>query len=110
MVKRIVLLIGFIVLRFIPANSQTVDDYYRVVSEKGEPPVEFIAEDLHFSALTDFLYTPSFKRELVRRIEIIEEGNMEEFLKKHNAVSVEEFIEKTFVRKPVTVNNLISED
>ena len=67
-------------------------------------------EDLHFSALTDFLYTPSFKKEVARRIEIIEEGNMEEFLKQRNVSDVEEFIEKTFVRKPVTVNNLLMEN
>ncbi|MCA1757997.1 MAG: hypothetical protein LC649_11125 [Bacteroidales bacterium] len=66
-------------------------------------------EELHFSALTDFFYTPEFKKELARRIEIIEEGNMEEFLKQRNAISVEEFIERTFVRKPVTENNLIKE-
>lgn len=67
-------------------------------------------EELHFSALTDFLYTPSFKNELARRIEITEEGNMEVFLKQRNASDVEEFIENTFVRKPVSVNNLLRED
>ena len=44
--KIMISVIAFFLIQFIHINGQTADDYYRVVSEKGKPPLEFIAENL----------------------------------------------------------------
>ena len=51
-------------------------------------------EELHFSAKLDFFYTSTFKKELKRRIEILEECQVGDFLKKNEVESLDEFIEQ----------------
>lgn len=51
-------------------------------------------DQLHFSAKMDYFYTKDFKNELIRRINIIYGEDIESFLQKNNAGSIEEFMEE----------------
>ncbi|GAB4242141.1 MAG: hypothetical protein Tsb0034_19530 [Ekhidna sp.] len=66
-------------------------------------------EELHFSAKTDFFYTPEFKKELDRRIRILQEGTLEKYLERNEASNVQEFIEELAQAAPATSNTLIPE-
>ncbi len=63
--------------------------------------------ELHFSAKFDFIYTPEFKKELKRRIEILEGDNIKGFLSDNNVKSIEEFIDNEFIIHPKVKNSLI---
>ena len=64
-------------------------------------------EELHICGMTGYIYTPEFKKELKRRIQILEEDNIEVFLQKRNVTTIEEFINKYFVKTETTKNNMI---
>lgn len=61
----------------------------------------------HFSSTINFIYTQEFKVELKRRILLMQEGNLADFLKENEAESVERFIELLSVATPVQNNNLL---
>lgn len=63
-------------------------------------------EELHFSAQTNFFYTPSFKKELKRRILLLEGDKLPKLLHKHGINSIENYIEKISAYQPKAKNNL----
>lgn len=65
--------------------------------------------NLHMSAKLSFIYTEDFKRELSRRIRILYEDDIEGFLTKNNAKSIEAFIEGFAQYVPETKNELLTE-
>ncbi len=73
------------------AENQTMYDAY--------DGLIFLAplEKLNFSAKVGFIYTDSFIHELKRRIILLEGDNLQDFLKKNEAESLDEFI-KEFVK------------
>ncbi len=67
-------------------------------------------DQLHFSAKIDFIYTDAFKTELERRLRILQEGQMAEFLAKKEVGSLAEYIAQISVAQPRTKNDLIQLD
>lgn len=63
--------------------------------------------ELHFSPKMGFFYTESFKKELRRRIQIINEGNMESFLERNGVSTLDDFIEQISSGRGVIRNNLL---
>jgi hypothetical protein len=58
-------------------------------------------ENLHNSAMVDFIYTDEFKIELARRYRILFTGDqIKNILKEHGFSTIEELINKTFVAEP----------
>lgn len=62
---------------------------------------------LNFSSTLNFIYTPDFKMELKRRIKLMQEENLNDFLKENEVNTLDEFIEILSVSSPVQKNNLI---
>lgn len=67
-------------------------------------------DELHFSGKIDFIYTDTFKIELERRLRILHEGQITEFLSKNEVGSLAEYIEQISVAQPMTKNDLIQLD
>ncbi len=51
-------------------------------------------ENLHFTAMVDWIYTPDFKKELERRIIAVNDGNIEAILKDSDSGNLDEHINK----------------
>ena len=85
------------------AENQTMFDAYDALI--------FLAplDNLHFSAEIDFIYTEPFKKELKRRIEILEGHNIKAFLSENNVSTIEEYIEQECQYQTRTKNKLIDE-
>lgn len=66
-------------------------------------------DQLHFSARMSYLYTPTFRSELERRIRLINGSEYANFLKENNAADFEEFYNKNFIYSPVRNNELIKQ-
>ncbi len=66
-------------------------------------------EELHFSGKIDFIFTPDFKKELKRRIAILEGHNLQGFLKKNDVSDIDEFIEAICQYQPPSKNSLAKE-
>ncbi|TAI48830.1 hypothetical protein [Flagellimonas allohymeniacidonis] len=64
-------------------------------------------DELHFSGKVDFIYTNSFKTELGRRIKILHEEKIDEFLSQNNVSSIPEYIESISSYQKPTKNELI---
>lgn len=64
-------------------------------------------EELHFSAQVDWIYTDSFKKELKRRIVLLEGDHLPQMLKEEDAATVEEFIERMAAYVPQKKNSLV---
>jgi len=64
---------------------------------------------LHFSAKMNFYYTPEFKKEIKRRIKIINGDNLGTFLKNNNAKSIDEYIETITKYNPISKNEMLYE-
>lgn len=64
----------------------------------------------HFSSKMDFIYTEKFKKELIRRITLLNKNRMEEFLAENEVESVEEFIKELSKYHPVKQNTLLMND
>jgi len=65
--------------------------------------------NLHFSAEFNYIYTPEFKPELERRLRLLKGNDFEEFLRKNNATTFEEYFKNGFEYVPITKNNLLNE-
>ena len=85
------------------ARGQTMFDAYDALI--------FLAplDKLYFSPRIDFIYTEVFKKELKRRIEILNNDDLGEFLLKNNVDSIEEYIRQISTFQPKTKNNLVNE-
>ncbi len=59
------------------------------------------------SGETGFFYTAAFKKEVERRVKILNEGNLEEFLRKQKCKTVSEFVDKLCQPQPAVKNPLI---
>lgn len=83
------------------APTQTMHDAYDALV--------FLAplEELHFSAQTNFFYTPEFKEELKRRIKILEEGQLADFLKKNEVESLDAFLEELSLYVKKSANSFV---
>ena len=68
-------------------EDQTLYDVYDAVV--------FLAplEELHVSAEFGFIYTGAFRKEVKRRIELMQEGNLDTFLKENGVKTVDDLIE-----------------
>lgn len=64
-------------------------------------------EQLHFAAQIDFIFTEAFKKELKRRIELLNENAIAEFLEQNKVSTVEEFIEQLARYRPEAKNGLV---
>ncbi len=86
------------------AENQTMYDAYDALI--------FLAplEELHFSAKFDFIYTESFKKELKRRITLLQGDQLPAFLKENEVTSVEEYIEDVTQFQKVRKNSLVPKD
>lgn len=63
--------------------------------------------DWHFTATLGYFYTSEFKKELARRINIMEEGAVENLLRENEVTTLEEFIDKFSLPIDVTKNSLV---
>lgn len=78
------------------AKNQTMNDAYDAILFTN--PID----DLHFSASTDFFYTPEFKRELKRRLNIIyDPSEIKTMWEQEEVSSIEEFIDLLSRPEPV---------
>ncbi len=86
------------------ADGQTMYDAY--------DGLIFLAplEDLHFTARFDFIFTSEFKEELKRRILILQEGRLDDFLAENEVTSLEDFIEELSKAQGITRNSLVPSD
>jgi hypothetical protein len=66
-------------------------------------------KELHFSAKMNFYYTPEFKKEIRRRIKIINDENLGAILKNNNAKSIDEYINIVIKYKPISKNEMLNE-
>ena len=64
-------------------------------------------ESLHDSATTAFLFTPEFRQELRRRIELLEGDHLGAFLADEKAASVDAFIDSLATPQPAKPNPLV---
>ncbi len=64
-------------------------------------------DNLHFSAKMNFLYTNEFKKELKRRIKILNEDGIDSFLKKNQMHSIDKFIEQLDHYEPKSKNTFV---
>lgn len=65
-------------------------------------------EKLHTSGKFGFIYTESFRAELKRRINILEGGRMDAFLKENGAATVDAFIDALAEPQPMQLNALVA--
>jgi hypothetical protein len=65
-------------------------------------------ETLHDSATTAFFFTPSFRQELRRRIEVLEGDRLATFLAEEGAPSVDAFIDRLATPQPTKLNSLVA--
>ena len=61
---------------------------------------------LHFSATTDFFFTPDFKKELKRRITILYGGRIKDMLNEYKVKTIEECIDLIAKPEPIRANTL----
>lgn len=64
-------------------------------------------EKLHLSAEFGFIFTESFRTEVKRRIQLMQEGQMDSFLKENGAGSVDAFIESLAAGEPEKPNPFV---
>jgi len=64
-------------------------------------------DDLHFSPKIDFIYTESFKTELIRRLEILHGKDLQQFLENNGADSIEDYLDKIAQYRPKSKNTLL---
>ncbi len=64
-------------------------------------------EQTQKSGETGFFYTTAFKKEVERRVKILNEGNLEEFLQNQKCKTVSEFVDKLCRAQPAMKNPLI---
>jgi hypothetical protein len=64
---------------------------------------------LHFSAQFNFIYTQDFKKELGRRLHILQGEGLNQYFKNNNAANFDEFYEKSFRSKPIRPNSFIKD-
>ncbi len=65
-------------------------------------------EELHQTAMVDFIYTDKFKPELERRLNVLyTKGQLEELLKSNDSSSLRNFIDKNFVAEPEEIQPLV---
>jgi hypothetical protein len=64
---------------------------------------------LHFSAEMSYIYTPGFKPELERRLQLLKGDEYGKYLQENNAADFETFYKKNAAFVPVTPNQLIRE-
>jgi hypothetical protein len=83
------------------ATNQTMYDAYDALI--------FLAplEKLHFSAKFDFIYTDAFKKELKRRITLLQGKQLPKFLKRNNVKSVDNYIEELVQFQEAKKNSLV---
>lgn len=83
-------------------RDQTMYDAYDAVI--------FLAplEELHVSGKFNFIFTPSFRAELKRRIELMEGEHLRAFLNENNAISVDAMIDSLAVVSPVQKNPFVA--
>jgi len=67
-------------------------------------------EDLHFSPKIDFIYTESFKTELIRRLKILHGKDLQQFLEENGADSAEGYLHKNLQYRPKSKNTLLRAD
>jgi len=91
--------VGNLVLAARP--DQTMYDVYDAVV--------FLAplEQLRFAAAMDFFYTPDFKQELRRRVELLEGDHLAQLLKDENAETLDALIEQFTKYGPEQKNSLV---
>jgi len=63
---------------------------------------------LHFTAMLNYIFTPSFKPELERRLRLIKGDDFNGFLKENHASNYDEYY-KSFQFIPVTPNSLLND-
>jgi hypothetical protein len=82
--------------------DQTMYDVYDAVI--------FLAplEELHVSGKFNFIFTPSFRAELKRRIELMEGEHLQAFLKQNDVVSVDAMIDSLAIASPVQKNPFVA--
>ncbi|MDN5202683.1 hypothetical protein QQ008_14940 [Fulvivirgaceae bacterium BMA10] len=64
-------------------------------------------EETKFSARTNFFYTDEFKKEVEHRVHVIQEHDLDNFLKENNVNSVREYVEELATYIPEKPNPLI---
>lgn len=64
-------------------------------------------EKLHMSAQFGSIYTESFRTEVKRRIQVMQEGQIDSFLKENGVSSVDEFIESLAAGEPEKPNPFV---
>lgn len=64
-------------------------------------------DNLHFSAKLDFFYTPTFKKELERRILLLHDNKVDELLAKNKVPTLESYINIISKYQPTTKNELL---
>lgn len=64
---------------------------------------------LHFSAQSGFIYTPAFRGEFKRRLQLLKGNKFETFLLNHKARSFDEYYETQMQFKPVSKNDFLKE-
>lgn len=82
-------------------DGQTMYDAYDALIFLGP------LQELHFSAKLDFLYTHAFKQELKRRIKILSENNLTEYLNQQGVSTVNELINRVSKSQPIAKSTLI---
>ncbi len=65
-------------------------------------------EELHVSGKFNFIFTPSFRAELKRRIELMEGDHLQAFLKENEATSIDAMIDALAVASPVQKNPFVA--
>ena len=66
-------------------------------------------EELHFSARIEFIYTPEFKKELARRIRLLEEDHLAELLNQNGADTIQDYVDQISRYQERRKNPLIPE-
>lgn len=82
-------------------KNQTMNDAY--------DGLIFLApvEKLHRSAIFDFIYTDDFRKELKRRLLLLNNGDVSSLLKKENCNTLEDYIEKIAVPSSIAPLNML---
>jgi hypothetical protein len=82
-------------------EEQTMNDAYDAVI--------FLAplDNLHFSAKMNYFYNDKFKKELKRRIKLLQGDNLYKELEEEGIRTIEEYIDKAFIYDGITKNNLL---
>ena len=65
--------------------------------------------NLHLSAQFNYIYTPQFKPELERRLRLLKENDFEDFLKKNQATTFDEYFKNEFRYVPIAKNTFLKE-